>query len=117
MKLSKIIEELNFVNLTTSIKTDSINVKNGYTSDLLSDVIANAKSESILITIQKHLNVLAVAKLKELSAILITNNNIPDDSTIKKAINENIIILKTEDNSFVASAKLYNLLKKNGDIE
>lgn len=116
MHLSDIIENLNLENLTPSIDTSAIIVKNGYTSDLLSDVIANAKPNSILITIQKHLNVLAVAKLKELSAILITNNIMPDNNTIQKANEENIVILKTDDNSFFASAKLYNLLKKNGDI-
>ena len=39
------------------------NVTDGYTSDLLSDVMGNCPEGSLWITIQRHMNVIAVAQL------------------------------------------------------
>ena len=40
---------------------DDLEIQNGYTSDLLSDVMGNAPEDSVLITIQAHKNTIAVA--------------------------------------------------------
>ncbi|MCX6555994.1 MAG: hypothetical protein NTW95_00945, partial [Candidatus Aminicenantes bacterium] len=45
-------------------------VTGGYVSDLLSDVIANAEEGSLWITVQRHLNIIAVAQLKKLAGII-----------------------------------------------
>lgn len=51
-----------------------------YTSDLLSDVLANAPRGCILVTVQAHLNTVAVAYSKEIPAILVCNGRpVPDD--------------------------------------
>jgi len=79
----------------------------GYASDLLSDVMANAGDESVLITIQAHVNTVAVAALTGVSAIIICNDHpIPDDM-IKAAERENIAILQTEKNQFTTSYLVY----------
>ena len=43
----------------------------GYTSDLLSDVMGHASAGNVWITLQTHKNVLAIASLKELAAVVI----------------------------------------------
>ena len=43
-------------------------IKGGYTSDLLSDVMGNAREGNIWITLQTHKNIMAIASLKELAA-------------------------------------------------
>ena len=43
----------------------------GYCSDLLSDVMGNACEGEIWITLQTHKNIMAVAALKEVAAILL----------------------------------------------
>jgi len=79
----------------------------GYTSDLLSDVMANAGDESALITIQAHVNTVAVAALTGVSAIIICNDRpIPDDM-VTAAERENIAILQTEKNQFATSYLVY----------
>ena len=45
-------------------------IKGGYTSDLLSDVMGNAREGNIWITLQTHKNIMAIASLKELAAIV-----------------------------------------------
>jgi len=81
-----------------------------YTSDLLSDVIANAKDGGALITIQAHKNTVAVATLVEVSAIIICNKRpIPEDM-LATAKEKGIAILLSSENQFTVSGKLYRLL-------
>jgi len=92
MKLNQIIEKLN---LTVETKTADlkVDVTGGYVSDLLSDVMANAQSGNIWITLQIHQNTVAVATLKELAGIILINGKKPAQETIHKAEQENIPIL------------------------
>ena len=46
-------------------------VTGGYVSDLLSDVIANSRQGDLWVTLQIHLNIVAVASLKEIAGIVI----------------------------------------------
>jgi len=79
----------------------------GYTSDLLSDVMANAKDDCALITIQAHVNTVAVAALTGISAIIICSDRpIPDDMATAAA-RESIPILQTDKNQFVTSYLVY----------
>ena len=109
MKISQVI---NLLGLETIVEGKDIDIKEGYTSDLLSDVIANAKEDSVWITIQRHLNILAVAQLKKIGAIIITGKASPDEKLIEKGKEEKIFILKTKKSSFEISGKLYELIKK-----
>ncbi|MCK4337878.1 MAG: serine kinase [Candidatus Aminicenantes bacterium] len=109
MTLKQIVEKLNLVVLSAEKNLEDT-VSFGYSSDLLSDVIANSKEKELWITLQIHLNIVAVAKLKELSGIILVNNRKPDEETLKKAEEENIPILSTQDSAFVISGKLYALL-------
>ena len=82
-----------------------------YTSDLLSDVMANAKDGGALITIQAHKNTVAVATLVNISVIIICNSRpIPEDF-LAAAKEEGIAILLTKENQYKVSGKLYKLLE------
>ena len=81
-----------------------------YTSDLLSDVIANAKEGGALITIQAHKNTVAVATLTNISVIIICNSRpIPDDM-LAATKDEGIAVLLSKENQFTVSGKLYKLI-------
>lgn len=109
MKAKEIIEKLQLKALTAQ-KNLEVEVTGGYTSDLLSDVIANSKEGDLWITLQTHQNITAVAKLKDLAGIIIVNNREPEEDTIKKAEKENVPILCTEKGAFEISGKLYELI-------
>ena len=109
MNLRKIIENLKLKVLTPSVNLDT-NIKTAYTSDLLSDVIANSQEKSLWITLQTHQNIIAVAKLKDLSGIIIVNNRKPDPETLKKAAIEKISLLTSRNTAFEISGKLYQLI-------
>jgi len=109
MKLKEIIEKLDFQVLTANSNLET-EVSFGYTSDLLSDVIANSQEGQLWITLQIHQNIIAVAKLKDLAGIILVNSRQPDPETLKKAEEENIALMSTKDTAFVTSGKLYQLL-------
>ena len=84
-----------------------------YTSDLLSDVMANAHDSGALITIQAHKNTVAVATLVNIAVIIICNSRpIPPDM-LAAAKEEGIAVLLCKENQFTVSGKLYGLLNKS----
>lgn len=87
-------------------------VNNAYVSDLLSDVMGNAEKDSIWITLQTHKNVMAIASLKELSAVILVKGLKPSDDAVQQSEIEGIPILGTEKNTFEISGELFNLLTK-----
>jgi serine kinase of HPr protein (carbohydrate metabolism regulator) len=109
MKLKEIIEKLGLKALTGQDKLE-VEVTGGYTSDLLSDVIANSKEGNLWITLQTHQNIIAVARLKDLSAIIIVKNREPDEDTLQKAKEENVPLLVSEETAYELSGKLYELI-------
>lgn len=99
------------LNLKVINKGRSFKVNDGFTCDLLSVVMADAPKDSIWITVQRHLNTIAVATLKGIGAIIISHGSSPDDEVIEKARGENIWILTTGETSFEVSGKVYELLR------
>lgn len=106
MKIKELIEkcELQVVNEMFEPEKE---VSGGYTSDLLSDVIANSKKDNVWITMQTHLNIVAVASLKELTAIIIVMNREIDKDALEKAREEKILVLSTNLTAFQISGKIF----------
>jgi len=87
----------------------------GYTSDLLSDVMAHARAGEALITIQAHKNTVAVASLANLPVIVACNSRpIPPDM-IEAARDEGIAILRTKETQYQVSGRLFALFAASAD--
>lgn len=115
MTIENIIQELN---LEVYAGSDILRrpVKGAYSSDLLSDVMGRAKEGEVWITMQTHKNIIAVASLKDLSAILVVNGNKPDEDTLMTAESEGIVLLGTRETSFNTCGRLYKLLERNAVV-
>ena len=87
-------------------------VTGGYVSDLLSDVIANAEEGCLWITMQRHLNVVAVAQLKKLAGIIISHGIEPEAAVLAKAEQEGVFVFSTAADSFTIAGKLYALISR-----
>ena len=85
-------------------------VTGGYTSDLLSDVMGHAPEGAIWVTIQTHRNVIAIASLKELAAVVLTNGEKPGNETIEQSNTDGVPVLGTGLSSFEFSGKLYKII-------
>jgi len=109
MNLQQIIESFELKPLTEPQEYSAIEPTCGYASDLLSCVMAGAPKKSLWVTLQAHGNIVAVATLLDLSAIIITEGAQPDQTTIDKAREENVILLSTEAPTFYVIGKLWEL--------
>lgn len=105
-KLVDIIPSLELTILCGNDKLDRL-VRGGYSSDLLSDVMAHARPGDVWLTLQSHPNIIAVAVLKEIAAIILVNGRIPESETTEKATQEGVPILSTKLTSFEIAGKLY----------
>jgi len=90
---------------------DDAELTSAYTSDLLSDVMAHAKDGGALITIQAHKNTVAVATLVNISVIVICNSRPLPDDMLEAAKEERIAVIRTKENQFTVSGKLWTLFQ------
>ncbi len=86
-------------------------ISGGYVSDLLSDVMGNADAGQVWITLQTHKNVMAIASLKDLAAIILVSNNEPEPDTLAQSNEEGIPLLGADMSTFEIAGKLYALIR------
>jgi hypothetical protein len=84
-------------------------VAGGYSGDLLSDVMANSNAGDVWVTMQIHVNIVAIAVLKDIAAIVLVNGRNPAEDTLQKAIEEKVTILSSPLPAFQTIGKLYEL--------
>jgi hypothetical protein len=84
-------------------------VRGGYAGDLLSDVLAHAKEGDVWITLQTHVNIVAVATAKNIAAIIIVQGRSPEPGTLQKAAEEQVPI-------FVSNLSTYDVVCMLSDL-
>lgn len=109
MNLSELPESLALE--TIQAEFDDAPLTGAYTSDLLSDVMANAEDVDVLVTIQSHKNTVAVATLAGVRVILVCNNRPVPDEMIEAAREERIAIFRSPRNQFELSGELYQRIR------
>ncbi|HYX07056.1 MAG TPA: DRTGG domain-containing protein [Bacteroidales bacterium] len=109
MKVSDLVKQLH-LRVYGGEKGIEKEVKGGYVSDLLSDVMGNAGEGKAWITLQTHKNVMAIASLKDLPAVILVKGFQPDADMLDQANEEGIPVLGTTENTFEIAGKLYNIL-------
>jgi hypothetical protein len=114
MTLQAIITRLGLKVLTQGKGFDQAQPKYGYASDLLSCVMAKAKHGSIWVTLQAHGNIVAVAALLELSAVVITEGAQPDGETLARAAREGVTLLATDQPTFFVAGRLWEMGLREG---
>jgi hypothetical protein len=88
-------------------KVADADVAGCYLSDLLSDVLAHAQPGVLWVTIQTHRNVVSVAAMKDIGAVLFTCGRKPDAAVIAEAEQEGIVLLTTPLTTHQAAGKLW----------
>jgi DRTGG domain len=107
--LQNIVDQLELKVLTEQRDFSEITPETGYASDLLSCVMAGAQKKSVWVTLQAHANIVAIAALLDLSAIIITEGATPDASSIARANQESINLFSTPRQTFYVVGKLWEL--------
>ncbi len=110
MKVSELVEKFGLKVFSGMAGLEN-EVNGGYVSDLLSDVMGNAAEGELWVTLQTHQNVMAIASLKDLAAVIIVKGFEPDDDTVEHSNEEGIPVLGTGLDTFEITGLLYNALK------
>jgi hypothetical protein len=110
VNLGKIAQTLGLKDLTPELRVDETrNVAGAYASDLLSDVLAHAPRGGVLVTIQVHLNVIAVAVHAELTGVVFASDRVPEEDVRRKAVEEGIALYASSEPAFDVCGRLYAL--------
>ncbi len=97
--------ELTFQGLEC-MQTADVEITGGYTSDLLSDVMAHLKEGDALITIQAHKNTIAVASLTGASAVIFCHGRTVSADVIETAAKENIAVFVSANSQYETTCAL-----------
>ncbi len=108
MTVSQLIEPLELTLLTPEADLSRL-VTGGCTCDLLSFVMAKGKEGTAWITVQTHLNVIAVASLHEFSCVIVAESAAVEQDTLERAQEEGIPVLQSALSEYELSGRLYAL--------
>jgi predicted transcriptional regulator len=84
-------------------------VRGGYASDIISDVLANAGEGTLWITHQRHPNTVAAAVLREVAAVVLANGREPEEETLRKAQEEHVPLLVSSLPAYELAGRLFCL--------
>ena len=108
MTVDELCKKMDLAVESGSVGMDRI-VEGAYVSDLLSWVMSHAKKNNVWVTVQAHSNIVAVASLIDLSCIIVAEGVSVDEDTLKKAEENEVPLLTTEDNAYSICCKLNQL--------
>src|SRR6056297_2393960 len=118
-KIIILMSEVNFLilkEISKELQLETINeadltkeVNGCYIGDLLSNVMARAQEGELWITIQGHQNVIAVALLTEVSAVLVCEDIEIDEKTIKRANEKEVNVFRSNLSAYDLAKKLVNI--------
>ena len=109
MNVSQAVDHIAGTLLAGAAAAADREVSGGYASDLLSDVMANSREGDLWVTMQKHVNVVAVAQLNGLAGIVVVNGRQPEPDTIRRAEEESIPLISTPLQAFDVAGILHGL--------
>ena len=107
MKINELIEKTGWQYLVEP--SEDKEISGAYCGDLLSWVMGNGEPNQAWITVQAHLNVIAVAVLREFSCIILADGVSLDDDVVSKAKEENMCVIKCDLPVFEIARKLIEL--------
>ena len=93
-----------------------VEVKTACGSDMMSDVLAFVKDQSVLLTGLLNPQVVRTAEMMDMRCIVFVRGKVPDESVVELAQEMGITLLKTRFRLFTACGKLYlNGLRGGGE--
>ncbi len=108
MTIQDIINGLN-LHVVTGEEHLNQKIETGYVGDLLSVVMGKANPDSVWVTVQSHVNIIAVATLVDIRCIIVSEGFSVDADAIQKAIEEEIVVLTSPQSS-------YEIVKQLGQL-
>lgn len=112
MKIRDILENLEGV--TTHVAAgEDVEITRGFVGDLLSFVMGSAPEKALWVTIQNHVNVAAVALLKEVPLVLLASGRVPSPELKDQCHKEGIALASIDMDSFEVCGRLFAMGVRN----
>lgn len=108
MTISQMCEKTGLV-CVTGTQLENKEVNGVYACDLLSWVIGRAKENAALVTVMTNMNVIAVAAMADLSCVILSEGVKLDEPALKKAVDNDIIVLSSAQPTYETCAMLSKL--------
>lgn len=80
-----------------------------YCGDLLSWVMGKGQPDQVWITVQSHMNVIAVAVLREFSCVILAEGAVFPEEAITRAVSEDLVLIESDLPVFETAKKLIEL--------
>ncbi|NBG88965.1 DRTGG domain-containing protein [Isachenkonia alkalipeptolytica] len=112
MKVKDLLKEENF-RIIAGEEGIEKELQGVYIGDLLSWVMAHLQENEAWITIQSHVNVIAVGVLNDAACILLAEGASLDEDAKKKANEENLAVIETNLTAYELAVKVNKLMKEN----
>jgi len=110
MTLNELVRELGLRALTPELAdAGAAEVDAGHVSDMLSDVLANAPPGGLLVTIQIHLNVVAVSVHAGLCGVIFAAGRVPEEAVRLRAVEEKLPLFVADAPAFEVVGRLWKL--------
>lgn len=106
MKLGQLKTLINAVAVTAC--NDEREITSGCACDLLSWVMAHGCGDMAWVTVQTHMNVIAVAALLDFACVIVPNGLKMPSDVIAKADEEGIAVLESELDAFTICGMMYS---------
>lgn len=108
MKVSDLITQIDFEVIATQ---EALNkeIYGAIVGDLLSYVMGNGSEGNVWISVQAHMNVVAVSLLKEFSCLILIGDVTLEEEVIEKAKAENFAILRSSESAYAVCGMLLNI--------
>lgn len=108
MKVNEMADKLGMEMLTHAGTENE--VTGVYACDLLSRVMSGCNAGDVWITVQTHLNVLAVAELDDAACIIVPEGIVVEAATVEKAEETGIAMVSSQMGTYELCWKLHELL-------
>ena len=105
MKLSELVQCIDATMLVEG--NEDAEILCGYTCDLLSWVMAHGAPGMAWVTVQTHLNVIAVAVLSEMACVILPENIDMEQESLNKARSEGMAVLKSPLTAYEICGRLF----------
>ena len=90
-------------------------VHNGFSCDLMSDVLAYAENEAVLLTGLVNPQVIRTAEMMDIVCLVLVRGKEPTETMIRLAEERSLVLMSTEKGMFTACGILYKAGLKSGE--
>lgn len=101
------LKELTGARLLCEDVDQSREITSGYACDLLSWVMSHGKAGMAWVTVQTHMNVIAVATLMDMAAVIVPESIAVEQSVVDKAAEEGVAVFSSEKTAFELCGLMY----------